>query len=119
MSQRLLGTREIAVYHHTGCGAVLFTSPSLRELIKDSDPGNQQVADQVDSIDFMEFNDLEKSVRDDVKFLQECPLIMKGTKITGWIHYVETGEVSQVLSAFLHKLTDYRRRNKSFKFPSL
>ncbi|KAF8993874.1 carbonic anhydrase [Hymenopellis radicata] len=97
VSQRLLGTREIAVYHHTGCGAVTFTSQSLRELIKDCDPGNQEIADQVDSIDFMEFNDLEKSVRDDVKFLQECPLVLKGTKISGWIHYVENGEAKQIV----------------------
>ncbi|KIY65898.1 carbonic anhydrase, partial [Cylindrobasidium torrendii FP15055 ss-10] len=94
ISQRLLGTREIAVYHHTGCGAVTFTSDSLRQLIKDADPGNAEVASQVDSMEFLPFDDLEKSVRDDVQFLQESPLILKGTKVTGWIHYVETGEVS-------------------------
>ncbi|SJL05808.1 related to carbonic anhydrase [Armillaria ostoyae] len=97
ISQRLLGTREIAVYHHTGCGMVTFTSPSLRRMLSDSDPENPRVTDQANKIDFLEFDDLEQSVRDDVKFLKECPLVLKGTKITGWIHYVETSEAVQVV----------------------
>ncbi len=62
-------------------------------MLSDSDPENPQVADQANNIDFLEFDDLEQSVRDDVKFLKECPLVLKGTKITGWIHYVETSKV--------------------------
>jgi carbonic anhydrase len=46
----------------------------------------------------LEFTDLEKSVRDDVNFLKESPLIVEGTKITGWIHHLETGEVPIKLS---------------------
>ncbi|KAK0478536.1 carbonic anhydrase [Armillaria novae-zelandiae] len=97
ISQRLLGTREIAVYHHTGCGMVTFTSPSLRRMLSDSDPENPRVADQANKIDFLEFDNLEQSVRDDVKFLKECPLVLKDTKITGWIHYVETSKAVQVV----------------------
>lgn len=98
VSQRLLGTREIAVYHHTGCGAVTFTSESLRQLIKDTDPGNMEVQTHLEGLDFLEFADLEQSVLDDVKFLQNNPLILKETKVTGWIHYVETGEVRKAFS---------------------
>ncbi|KAK0208394.1 carbonic anhydrase [Desarmillaria ectypa] len=97
ISQRLLGTREIAVYHHTGCGMVTFTSPKLRRMLSDADPDNLQVTYQANKIDFLEFDDLEQSVRDDVSFLKENPLVLKGTKITGWIHYVETGEAVQVV----------------------
>ncbi|KAF7437175.1 hypothetical protein PC9H_004011 [Pleurotus ostreatus] len=98
ISQRLLGTREIAVYHHTGCGLVTMTTPGLQKLVKDADPTNAEAGKQIDNIDFLEYGpDLEKSVRDDVQFLQNSPLILKGTKITGWIWDVETEKASQVV----------------------
>ncbi|KAJ6501626.1 carbonic anhydrase, partial [Mycena vitilis] len=96
ISQRLLGTREIAVYHHTGCGMVTFQGSELKRLVKWAHPGDAACASQIDAIDFLEFNDLEKSVKDDVQFLRESPLIVEGTKITGWIHYLETGETTRV-----------------------
>ncbi len=52
ISQRLLGTREIAVFHHTDCGMLTFKSHELRELVKKSDPGNKAL-ETVDSIDFL------------------------------------------------------------------
>ncbi|GLB36488.1 putative reversible hydration of carbon dioxide [Lyophyllum shimeji] len=97
ISQRLLGTREIAVFHHTGCGMLLFTTEHLREVVKDADPGNAVVAEAVDKIDFLEFGHLQESVKSDVKFLQEHPLVLKDTKVTGWIYDVTTGKVSQVV----------------------
>lgn len=92
ISQRLLGTREIAVFHHTACGMLTFSTPQLRTLVKDSDPQNADLS-VVDSIDFLEFGDVEKSVRSDVKFLKENPLVLPETKITGWVFEVETGKV--------------------------
>ena len=93
ISQRLLGTREIAVFHHTGCGMLTFDTPQLRKLVKDSDPSNPALS-AVDEIDFHEFNGLEESIKADVKFLEENPLVLPGTKITGWVYEVETGKVS-------------------------
>lgn len=71
ISQRLLGTREIAVFHHTGCGMVTFDTPQLRALVKEGAPGDAAIAETVDQIDFLEFKDLEGSVKSDVKFLQD------------------------------------------------
>ncbi|RPD81664.1 carbonic anhydrase [Lentinus tigrinus ALCF2SS1-7] len=96
ISQRLLGTREIAVFHHTGCGMVTFNTPQLRKLVKDSDPTNPAL-NAVDEIDFHEFNGLEESVKADVKFLEENPLVLPGTKITGWVYEVETGKIRQIV----------------------
>nr|GAT43661.1 carbonic anhydrase [Mycena chlorophos] len=96
ISQRLLGTREIAVYHHTGCGMVTFQGSELKKIVKWSKPDDAACAQQVDSIDFLEFNDLEQSVKDDVDFLKSSPLIMDGTKITGWIHDIDTGKATRV-----------------------
>ncbi|KAJ7169460.1 carbonic anhydrase [Mycena filopes] len=97
ISQRLLGTRNIAVYHHTGCGMVTFRGPELKQLVKWANPDDSACAKQVDAIDFLEFKDLEQSVKDDVNFLKESPLILKDTKITGWIHHLETGEITRVI----------------------
>lgn len=93
ISQRLLGTREIAVFHHTGCGMVTFDTPQLRALVKEGAPGDAAIAETVDQIDFLEFKDLEGSVKSDVKFLQDNPLVLPGTKVTGWVYEVETGKV--------------------------
>jgi len=97
ISQRLLGTREVAVFHHTGCGMLTFTTNDLRGIVKKAEPGNAAVASQVDAIDFLEFGHLEDSVKSDVKFLQENPLVLKETKITGWVYEVETGKVKQIV----------------------
>ncbi len=71
---------------------VTFDTPQLRKLVKDSDPSNPAL-NAVDEIDFHEFNGLEESVKADVKFLQENPLVLPGTKVTGWVYEVETGKV--------------------------
>jgi carbonic anhydrase len=102
ISQRLLGTREIAVFHHTGCGMLTFTTPQLRDIVKKAHPGDEGVAKEVDSIDFLEFPHLEESVKSDVKHLEDNPLVLKETTITGWIYEVETGKVS-----FDSKVTAY------------
>ncbi|KAH9912250.1 carbonic anhydrase [Epithele typhae] len=77
ISQRLLGTREIAVFHHTGCGMLTFDTAGLREQ----------------AVDEFEFLDVES----DVKFLQEHPLVLPETKVTGWVYEVETGKIRQIV----------------------
>ncbi|KAL4243170.1 Carbonic anhydrase [Abortiporus biennis] len=96
ISQRLLGTREIAVFHHTGCGMLTFNTPGLRKLVKDADPENPGV-NAIDNIDFLEFPEIEQSVKDDVAFLKENPLVLKESTITGWVYEVETGKIRQIV----------------------
>jgi carbonic anhydrase len=93
ISQRLLGTHEIAVFRHVGCGMLLFTSDQVRNIVKDASPGNSKVAKAVEELDFLEFSNLEESVKADVQFLKENPLVLKETMVTGWIYDVETGKV--------------------------
>lgn len=94
ISQRLLGTREIAVFHHTGCGMQTFSTSHLQQIVKDSDPSNPALQ-AVEKIDFLEFSNLEQSVKDDVTFLKESQLVLPETVITGWVYEVETGKVCQ------------------------
>jgi len=97
ISQRLLNTREIAVFHHTNCGMVTFKTEGLRKMLKEADPTDAAVAKAADSIDFLEFSDLDDSVKSDVEFLQEHPLILKDTVISGWVYHVESGKIRRVV----------------------
>ena len=49
--------------------------------------------------DFLPFADLEQSVRDDVAFLRNSPLIPKDIPISGAIYDVRTGRVHEVVRA--------------------
>ncbi|KAI0292332.1 carbonic anhydrase [Multifurca ochricompacta] len=97
ISQRLLETHEIAVFHHTGCGMLLFQTQQLRDLVKNAAPDDSEVARHVDAIHFHEFSNLEEAVQRDVLFLKSHPLVLKETTITGWIYEVETGRIRQII----------------------
>ncbi|HEY0733429.1 MAG TPA: carbonic anhydrase, partial [Herpetosiphonaceae bacterium] len=71
ISERLLGTTEIVVIHHTDCGMVTFSNADLAAKIQ------QDLGVDVGDRDFLPFPDLEQSVRDDVAILRESPLIPK------------------------------------------
>ena len=71
-----------------------FTTPQLRDIVKSSAPDDPAVAQAVEKIDFLEFPELEESVRRDVTYLKESPLILKETEVTGWVYEVGTGKVS-------------------------
>jgi hypothetical protein len=70
------------------------TTPQLRDIVKKAHPGDAVVAAQVDAIDFQEFSQLEERVKTDVEFLQQNALVLKDTKITGWVYSVENGKVN-------------------------
>ena len=91
ISQRLLGTNEIVVIHHTDCGMMTFQNPDLVAKIRtdlDADASGW---------DFLPFSDLEASVRDDVQTLRDSPLIPRDIPISGAIYDVRTGRVIEVV----------------------
>jgi carbonic anhydrase len=90
ISQRLLGTSEVAVIHHTDCGMLKFSNEDLYAKCE------QDLGADASDIDFGPFPDLEQSVRDDVRFLRESPLIPDDIPIRGFVYDVETGSVNEV-----------------------
>jgi hypothetical protein len=90
ISQQLLGTREVAVIHHTDCGMLTFTTQQLQDQLKGQYPA---AAKEIESIDFLPFPDLEESVKNDVKYLKDHPLVLNDSTVTGWVYEVETGKV--------------------------
>ncbi|KZP27995.1 carbonic anhydrase [Athelia psychrophila] len=102
ISQRVLGTNEIAVFHHNDCGMTEYDTFRLRTQIwneapKDPD-GNisVEVSTALEAINFKPMGRLDGSVKADVKFLREHPLILYGESITGWEYDVKTGEITLV-----------------------
>ncbi|HEX5414830.1 MAG TPA: carbonic anhydrase [Chloroflexota bacterium] len=90
ISQQLLGTREVVVIHHVGCGMLSFTNEQLRDKIQ------QDLGADASSIDFLPFQDLEASVRTDVAALKASPLVPKEIQVSGFIYDVHSGRLHEV-----------------------
>ena len=93
ISERLLGTTEIVVIHHTDCGMLTFTNTDLAQRIHDD------LGVDVGDRDFLPFPDLEQSVRDDVARLRASPLIPKDIPIAGAVYDVQTGTMQALVRA--------------------
>jgi carbonic anhydrase len=90
ISQRLLGTRELAIIHHTDCGMLTFTNRDLREKVR------EDLGQDTGEFDFLPFQDLDESVRQDVEFLQATQLLNPDTLIRGFVYDVKTGKLREV-----------------------
>ncbi len=90
ISQRLLGTNAIAVIHHTDCGMLTFSNEDLYAKLR------EELDADASDIDFMPFADLEHSVRDDVAFLAQSPLIADDTEIRGFVYDVSTRRLREI-----------------------
>jgi carbonic anhydrase len=90
ISQRLLGTREIAVIHHTDCGMLTFSNRDLRQKVKDD------LGQDTGEFDFLPFQDLDESVKEDIEFLQATQLLDPATVIRGFVYDVQTGRLREV-----------------------
>jgi carbonic anhydrase len=90
ISQRLLGTREVVVIHHTDCGMLTFSDDDLRARVRD------ELGADASHIAFLPFKDLHQSVRQDVAYLRASPLIPGDVPIRGFIYDVRTGAVQEV-----------------------
>ncbi|KAH7011347.1 carbonic anhydrase [Ilyonectria destructans] len=89
ISQQMLGTREIIVLHHTGCGMQKFSDSEFRTKVR------KELNEDVDHMSFLPFSDLRQSVLDDVQLLKKSPLVLN-VPITGYIYDVKTGKIEQV-----------------------
>jgi carbonic anhydrase len=90
ISQRLLGTEEVMLIHHTDCGMLTFKDDDLRRQIQDETGVKPQWAAEA-------FDDLEEDVRQSIARIQASPFIPNKDKIRGFIYEVETGRLSEVV----------------------
>ena len=90
ISQQQMGTREIVVLHHTDCGAQTFENEGFRQHLK------KELGVDVGERDFLPFQDIEESVREDMELLKASPLIPEDVVISGAVYDVDTGLISEV-----------------------
>jgi carbonic anhydrase len=89
ISQRLLGTREIILIHHTDCGMLTFKEEELKAQIHE-DVGLKP------HFSMERFSDLEEDVRQSIGRIQASPFIPHNESVRGFIYEVETGRLSEV-----------------------
>lgn len=108
---KLLGTREWFVIHHTDCGMEFFTDEVMRGLLRSSlktavlepsgfrDVGPGPGATEGDYIDWLTIANQEQSVLADVRRIRAHPLVPKDIPIYGFIYDVKTGLLLEVKDA--------------------
>jgi carbonic anhydrase len=89
ISQRLLGTREIVLIHHTDCGMLTFSDEELRAQI------HEEVG-MKPHFSMESFSDLEEDVRQSIARIEHSPFIAHKDAVRGFIYEVETGRLREV-----------------------
>jgi len=89
ISQRLLGTREIILIHHTDCGMLTFSDDELKTQI------HEEVGLKP-HFSMESFSDLEEDVHQSIARIQHSPFIPHKESVRGFIYEVETGRLREV-----------------------
>ncbi len=90
ISQRLLGTEEIILIHHTDCGMLTFTDDGFKKSIAAEvgvKPGWAAEA----------FDDLDIDVRQSIARIRNSPFVPKKDSIRGFVFDVATGKLNEVV----------------------
>lgn len=90
ISQLLLGTREIAVVHHTDCGMLSFRDDEVKARIQDETGLRPPFALEA-------FDSLERDVRQSIARIKASPFIPHKDRVRGFVFDVETGRLEEVL----------------------
>jgi carbonic anhydrase len=89
ISQRLLGTKEIVLIHHTDCGMLTFTDDAFKRSIQDETGIKPPWSAEA-------FPDLAEDVRQSIARIKASPFIPHKDAIAGFIFDVATGKLNPV-----------------------
>ena len=89
ISQRLLGTTEIILIHHTGCGMLTFKDDEFRHQIEQETGVRPEWAAEA-------FADLDDDVRQNIARINASPFIPHKESVRGFVYEVETGRLREV-----------------------
>ena len=89
VSQRLLGTEEIVLVHHTDCGLLKVTDDELKDAIED-DVGVRP------GFAFEAFRDLDVNVRRSIARLRATLFLPRTDSVRGFVYDVDTGRLREV-----------------------
>jgi carbonic anhydrase len=89
ISQRLLGTREIILIHHTDCGMLTFTDDEFKAAIQAETGIKPEWAAEA-------FDDLDTDVRQSVARIKASKFIPHTDQVRGFVFDVATGKLNEV-----------------------
>jgi carbonic anhydrase len=90
ISQRLLGTREIILIHHTDCGMLTFTDDAFRQSIQDEVGIKPPWAAEA-------FTDPAADVRQSIGRIKASPFIPHTDSVRGFVFDVASGKLTEVV----------------------
>jgi carbonic anhydrase len=90
ISQRLLGTEEIILIHHTDCGMLTFTDDAFKQSIEEDTGIKPAWAAEA-------FTDLDRDVRQSLARINASPFIPRKDSVRGFVYEVESGRLREVL----------------------
>jgi carbonic anhydrase len=89
ISQRLLGTREVILIHHTDCGMLTFTDDDFkRAILEETGVKPPWSAEAVP--------DLAEDVRQSLRRIDNSPFVTKHVSLRGFIFDVATGKLEEI-----------------------
>ena len=89
ISQRLLGTEEIILIHHTDCGMLTFTDDGFRNTVQEETGIKPEWAAEA-------FSDLDADVRQSIARIKASPFVPHTDAIRGFVFDVATGKLNEV-----------------------
>jgi carbonic anhydrase len=92
ISQRLLGTEEIILIHHTDCGMLTFSDDEFRRSIQDDTGIKPEWAAEA-------FPDLDEDVRQSIARIKASPFVPRTESVRGFVYEVESGRLREVAAA--------------------
>jgi carbonic anhydrase len=90
ISQRLLGTQEIILIHHTDCGMLTFTDDGFKASIQQDTGIKPEWAAEA-------FPDLDEDVRQSINRIKASPFIPHKESVRGFVFDVATGKLNEVV----------------------
>jgi carbonic anhydrase len=89
ISQRLLGTEEIMLIHHTDCGMLTFDDDEFRRQVQDDTGIKPEWAAEA-------FSDLDEDVRQSIARIKASPFIPRKEQVRGFVYDVHSGRLREV-----------------------
>ena len=90
ISQRLLGTSEIILIHHTDCGMLTFTDDGFKASIQEETGLKPAWSAEA-------FSDLDADVRQSIARIKASPFIPRKDSVRGFVFDVATGKLNEVV----------------------
>jgi len=89
ISQRLLGTQEIILIHHTDCGMLTFTDDEVKKKIQSETGIRPQFALEA-------FPNLDEDVRQSIGRIKASPFVPRKDRIRGFVYDIKTARLREI-----------------------